>query len=151
MDSLWLHGQSGQPRFIDCTLTDRCLIHQGKSIWEIDQLRQAARALTATARPKETKGRVTLIDQIQSVVREAEAMRPIVVGISDSERTGAILDNRRAELQELRRRDAVRPDQPDAHKKGKVVSLPTALPARKYSLPDITEILRSFSEAEEED
>jgi hypothetical protein len=151
MDSVWLHGQPGQTRFIACFLTERSRIHEGKSLWEIDQLRQEARALTASARPRQTQGRVTLIGQIQTVVSEAGAMAPVVLGISDSERTGAIRDNRREERQDLQRRDAVRAEQPDQHEQGKVVSFPTALPAGKYSLPDITEILRSFSEAEGEE
>ncbi len=146
MDSIWLHGQPGQPHFIACTLTDRSRIHEGKSLWEIDQLRQEARLLTASARPDQTQGRVNLINQVQSVVREAEAMAPDVSGLPDSERTRAIRDNRQAERKELQRRDAVRAEQSDGHEQGNAVSAPTISVADKYSLPDITEILRSFRE-----
>ena len=146
MDSIWLHGEPGQPHFIACSLTDRSRIHEGKSLWEIDQLRQEARSLTASARPDQTQGRVTLISQVQSVVREAEAMAPVVEGIPNSERTRAIRDNRQAERKELQRRDAVRAEQPDQLEQEKIASFPTASLADSYSLPDITEILRSFRE-----
>ena len=151
LDSVWLHGKPGQPRFIACSLTDRSRIHEGRSLWEIDQLRQDAHALTASARPRETQGRVTLISQVQSVVREAESMAPDVTGVPGSERTSAIRNNRMAERQDLQRRDAVRAEQPDEHEKGKVVSFSTSLPANNHGLPDITEILRSFSQEEVEE
>ncbi len=146
MDSVWLHGEPGQPNFIACTLTDRSRIHEGKTLWEIDQLRQEARSLTSSARPEQTQGRVTLINQMQSVIREAEAMAPDVSGIPDSERTSAIRDNRRAERQELQRRDAVRAEQPGKPEKEETEPFTAASPADSYSLPDITEILRSFAE-----
>jgi hypothetical protein len=147
MDSLWLHGEPGQPHFIACFLTDRSRVHEGRSLWEIDQLRQEARALAAAARPYQTQQRVTLINQVETVVREAEAMAPVIFGVSDSERTGAIRDNRQAERRELQQRDALRAAEGTAQQE-KVVSFPTALPADNYNLPDITEILRSFGEEE---
>ena len=146
MDSIWLHGEPGQPNFIPCTLTDRCRMHEGKSLWEIDQLRQEARSLTSSALPEQTQGRVTLINQMQSVIREAEAMAPDVSGIPDSERTRSIRDNRRAEQKDLQRRDAWRAGQPDEPENGVPDSLLEASPVHSYSLPDITEILRSFAE-----
>lgn len=146
MDSIWLHGEPGQPHFIACTLTDRSRLHEGKSLWEIDQLRQEARSLAAAARPEQRQGRVTLINQVQSVIREAEAMAPDVSGLPDSARTRAIRDNRWAERLELQRRDAVRANQPDNPEQGKLVSIPAPSPADSYSLPDITEILRSLEE-----
>lgn len=145
MDSIWLHGEPGQPHFIACTLTDRSRDHEGKSIWEIDQLRQEARSLAASARPDQTQGRVNLINQVQSVVREAEAMAPDVSGLSDSERTRAIRDNRQAERKELQRRDAVRAEKSDQHEEGKAGSISQA---DDYSLPNIAEILQSFDEEE---
>jgi hypothetical protein len=151
MDSIWLHGEPGQPQFIACSLTDPSRMHEGKSLWEIDQFRQKARSLTASVQPRQTQGRVTLIGQVQSVVREAVTMAPDVAGIPDSQRTNAIRDNRRAERQELNRRDALRFEQPDHYEQRKLASSSTTLPANNYSLPNITEILRSFLEEEVED
>ena len=151
MDSVWLHGRPGQPRFIACTLTERCHVHAGKSLWEIDQLRREARALNASAEPRQRQGRVTLIDQVQSIVREAEAMVPVGFVIPDSQRTAAIRENRLAERMELHSRDALRVEQTDEQREEDLVPFPANLPADKYSLPDITEILRSFSEEEVEE
>ena len=78
-------------------------------------------------------------------------MAPDVTGVPGSERTSAIRNNRMAERQDLQRRDAVRAEQPDEHEKGKVVSFSTSLPANNHGLPDITEILRSFSQEEVEE
>lgn len=151
MDDIWLHGQPGQPRFIACSLTDRSRDHQEKSLWEIDQLRQDARALFAAGRKRQTQGRVTLIDQIQSVVREAEAMAPDTSGIPRSRRTAAIRSNRREERPDLQRRDALRAERPCQPEKAQVVPFPGTPPVDDYSLPDITEILRRFSEEEEDE
>jgi hypothetical protein len=118
MDSIWLHGEPGQPQYIACSLTDPSRMHEGKSLWEIDQFRQRARSLAASVQPRQTQGRVTLIGQVQSVVCEAVAMAPDVAGIPDSQRTNAIRDNRRAERQELNRRDALRAEQPDHYEQG---------------------------------
>ncbi len=151
MDNLWLHVQSEQSRFIACSLTDRSRDHQDKSLWEIDQLRQEARKLIAAGRPRETRGRVTLIDQVQSVVREAKAMAPDISDLPHSRRTSDIRTNRQEERQDLQRRDALRGERTNQPEKAQVVSFPGAPPTDDYSLPDITEILRRFSEHEEEE
>ena len=151
MDDIWLHGLPGQPRFTTCTLTDRSKAHQGKSLWEIDQLRQEARKLTASARPRETQGRVTLIDQVQSVVREAEDMAPDSPDLPHSRRTSEIRTNRQEERQDLQRRDAQRAKHNQQPDKAQVVSFPVTRPVNDYSMPDITEILRRLSEEDEDE
>jgi len=72
-------------------------------------------------------------------------MAPDVSGLSDSERTRAIRDNRQAERKELQRRDAVRAEKSDQHEEGKAGSISQA---DDYSLPNIAEILQSFDEEE---
>lgn len=150
MDDLWLQGQPGQPRFIPCALTDRSREHQGRSLWEIDQLRQEVRDLVAAGRPQQTQGRVALIDQIQSVVKEAQAMAHGTSDLSQRQRTADIRANRREERQDLQRRDAVRVDRPP-QEKADVVPFPGNLPPDDYNLPDITELLRRFREDDEDE
>jgi hypothetical protein len=151
MDNLWLHVQAGQSRFVACSLTDRSREDQGKSLWEIDQLRQEARNLITAGRPQQTQRRVRLIDQVQSVVREAEAMAPDISDLPHSRRTSDIRTNRREERQDLQERDALRAERTHQPEKAQVVPFPGTPPVDDYSLPDITEILRRFREEEEEE
>jgi hypothetical protein len=151
MDNVWLQVPTEQSRFEVCSLTDRSRDHQDKSLWEIDQLRQEAHKLLGAGRRRETDGRVTLIDQVQSVVREAEAMAPSSYNLPDSRRTSDIRTNRREERQDLQRRDALRGERTHQPEKAQVVSFPGTPPTNDYSLPDITEILRRFSEDDEEE
>jgi len=150
MDKVWLHIQSKLSRFVICSLTNSSRDHLSKSLWEIDQLRQEAGKLIGAGRPKETQRRVTLISQIQSVVGEAVAIAPDNSDLPNSRRTSDIRTNRREERQNLQRREALRAEHTCPSKQAQVMSIPVSPPIDDYSLPDITEILRSFSEGEEE-
>lgn len=150
MDDIWLHMQPGQHGFTACSMTDRSRDHRGKSLWEIDQLRQEARNLKSAGRPRQTQGRVALINRVESIVREAEAMAPDTTGISNRSRTASIRANRKEERLDLQRRDALRAERTNQPEKAQVVPFPNTPPVEDYSQPDITEILRRFREEEDE-
>jgi hypothetical protein len=76
-------------------------------------------------------------------------MRPAPSGESKSRRTKNIRENRRAEKQEEREREAFRSLARAPEKrvgKGEVLPFPSAKRQDDYNLPDITEYLRSFGE-----
>lgn len=99
----------------------------------------------------ETTGRINLVDQIQRVVADAKARLPLVSDRSDRQRTKDIRGNRRAELAALRHKDATRTTSMKTDVPAEVVSFPGAPPTKDYSLPDITEMLQKFREAEQEE
>ena len=151
MDAIWLQGKSGQPQFIACTLMEQSREHACKTLWEIDQLRQASKEVAHSHQRSETTGRINLVDQIQRVVADAKARLPLVSDRSDRQRTKDIRGNRRAELAALRHKDATRTTSMKTDVPAEVVSFPGAPPTKDYSLPDITEMLQKFREAEQEE
>lgn len=151
MDDIWLHGASGQPRFIPCALMQQSREHANRTLWEIDQLRHESKAAASSHQTKETTGRINLIDQIQGVVAEAERQRPPPSGISNQQRTKNIRSNRQVEQMALRRRDALRPERERGDAPAEIVSFPGAPPEKDYSLPDITEMLRKFRDGAPEE
>ncbi|MGC9217113.1 Mu transposase C-terminal domain-containing protein, partial [Acidithiobacillus sp.] len=151
MDAIWLHGESGQPRFVPCTLMEQSREHAGKTLWEIDQLRQASKDVGRSHQRSETTGRVNLIEQIQRVVADAKAERPPASDRSDRQRTKDIRGNRRAELTALRQKDATRSACTKADVPVEVVPFPGTAPKTDYSLPSITEMLQKFREDGQEE
>jgi hypothetical protein len=150
MDHIYLHGQPGQPSFITCALTDLSRDFTGRTLWEIDQLRQEARRLAAPAGPQDLSGRISLIDRIQTIVDEAEAEAPAVKDLTKRQRTADIRGNRQEERRALQRRDAIRPERPSNPEPADIVRFPGVPTSNDYSQPDITELLRRFGEDEEE-
>lgn len=146
MDEIHLHdADGGRIRFVPCTLTARSRAFEGKTLWEIDQIRQDDFHDDALAAPRQLAGQVNLTDVIQEVIGEAEAMRP-EPDESDRKRVTGIRDNRRAERRDSQRRDAFRRVAPSATDGGTVVPFPLAPPEeeRNYALPSIADILKRF-------
>jgi hypothetical protein len=125
--------------------------HAGKTLWEVDQLRQASKEVARNHQRSETTGRVNLIEQIQRVVADAKAERPPASDRSDRQRTKDIRGNRRAELAALRQKDATRSASVKAAAPAEVVPFPGTAPKADYSLPNITEMLQKFREDEQEE
>ncbi|MBU2848646.1 transposase, partial [Acidithiobacillus ferriphilus] len=151
MDDIWLHGESRPSSFIPCALMEQSREHVGRTLWEIDQLRQASKATARSHQTKETTGRINLIEQIQGVVFEAKAQRPPPPDISNRQRTKNIRGNRQEEQTALRRQHAIRPVRAEADAPAEVVLFPGTPPEKDYSLPDITEMLQKFREDEQEE
>ncbi len=151
MDDIWLQGESGQPHFIPCTLMGQSREHVGKTLWEIDQLRQEAKSVARMQQPEETTGRINLIEQIQQIVTEAQSALANRSPASSRQRTKEIRPNRQVERTALQKRDALRPERKQTARPADVVPFP-GIPAKKdYSLPDITEMLRKFRKDDQEE
>ena len=151
MDEIHVHEKAGQPKFLPCSLTDLSRHHQGRTLWEIDELRQRERLQRAGHQPEQLQGRINLIDQIQQVIAEGVAMRPDTSDLSKRERVRNIRGNRREERLALQQRDAVRLPRAQPPDGGEVVPFPGAKVPDDYSLPDIAEYLRRFEEEASDD
>jgi hypothetical protein len=151
MDTIWLQGNIGRARFTPCSLMEQSRDHAEKTLWEIDQLRQASKSISRSNQKKETTGRINLIEQIQGVVSEAKAQQLPPSNISNRQRTRDIRGNRRSEQASLRHQDAIRQESAELMVSANVVQLPGTPPAKDYSSPDITEMLRKFRKEDQED
>jgi len=115
-------------------------------LWELDELRQRESLQRAGHQREELRGRINLTDQIQRVIAEGVSMRPDTSDMSKSERVRNIRENRREERQALQRRDVARPSRGAPTDSGEVLPFPGTKVPDDYSLPDVTEYLRSFEE-----
>ena len=115
MDTIYLHDD--RESFIPCALTARSQDFRTMTLWEIDQIRQINRALSAAHAPAEMIGRLNLIRDIKAKIAEAVTMKADQGSPPQSKRarTANIRTNRSEEKGALRRRDAFRPpEQPPA-------------------------------------
>lgn len=115
MDTIYLHDD--RESFIPCALTARSQDFRTMTLWEIDQIRQINRALSAAHAPAEMIGRLNLIRDIKAKIAEAVTMKADQGSPPQSKRarTASIRTNRSEEKGALRRRDAFRPpEQPPA-------------------------------------
>ncbi len=145
MDQIYLHDtEGGRIRFMPCTLTARSRAFEGKTLWEIDQIRQEDDRSVTLSTPRQLAGQVNLTDIIQEVIGEAEAMRP-EPDLSDRKRVTGIRGNRREERRDNQKRDAFRRATPTATDGGTVLPFPPAPPEEdNYALPSIADILKRF-------
>ena len=155
MDEIYLQDETGRGHFIPCALTEKSRHHQGRTLWEIDQIRQEESRAARNHEPQILRGRINLAENIKGIVHEAQTMRvdaPDPSG-SNRQRTGSIRENRRVEKRENQEREAFRPGRrrEDASVKGEILPFPKGNPEDDYSLPDITEILRAQNEEQGDD
>jgi len=112
MDTIYLHDN--RESFIPCALTERSQDFRGMTLWEIDQIRQINRELSAVHAPTEMVGRLNLTRDIKAKVSEALAMKdnqPRSL-VSNQAKTANIRANRAEEKESLRIHDAFRPATP---------------------------------------
>ncbi|CAO3417831.1 Mu transposase C-terminal domain-containing protein [Azospirillum doebereinerae] len=153
MDEIYLHEDSGRIRFVPCGLTNRSRAYQGRTLWEIDQVRQEEQGAESLHQPRELGARLNLTDTIKSIVGEAEAMRPEVT-TSNRERVAGIRVNRQEERRENQKREAFHPakapSEPSAS--DNVIPFTPEAPAPEdYSFPSIADILDRFGEGGDDD
>ncbi|MGR0189032.1 Mu transposase C-terminal domain-containing protein [Azospirillum aestuarii] len=153
IDEIYLHEDTGRIRFIPCGLTNRSRAFQGRTLWEIDQIRQEEQLTDSANQPRELAGRLNLTDAIKTIVGEAESMRPEVTA-SDRERVAGIRANRQEERRENQAREAFRSTKapPESPTPDNVVPFTPNPPAEEdYSLPSIADILNRFGEGGDDD
>ncbi len=154
MDEIYLHDEPGRARFTPCALTTRSRHDRGKTLWEIDQIRQEERDRNADHDRPILQGRINLSNAIEGVIDKAKAKhagQPPDTR-SDKERVGQIRQNRRDERRSNQDREAFHFSRPEGEAgKSEVVPFPIAKPEDDYSAPDITEYLSSRDEEGEED
>lgn len=155
LDEIYLHDDASPARFIPCNLTDRSRPYQGKTLWEIDQMRQEDRRIDRGQQPQALSGRVNLTDVIESVVAEAQTMKSAshAAPESDRQKIKGIRDNRRDERRSNQVREAFRfGSETSGEGGGKVVPFtPNPPPDEDYSLPSIADILNRFGEGGDDD
>lgn len=155
LDEIYVHDGTNPARFLACNLTDRSRPYQGKTLWEIDQMRQEDRRIDRGQQPQALGGRINLTDVIEDVVAEAQALKAASSAVleTDRQKIKGIRDNRRDERRLNQDREAFRFG-PEASEErgGKVVPFTPNPPADEdYSFPSIADILNRLGDGGEDD
>ena len=151
MDEIYLHGESGRVRFISCIMTDRSAAYRGRTLWEIDQIRQEERRRQNAHAPRARQGRIDLRQAVKEIVDKAEtgiASMP-AESKSDRQRVKGIRSNRGQERRENQEREAFRfrPASSPSPGASKVIPFPPNSSAEDdYNLPSIADIRRREKE-----
>lgn len=145
MDEIYIHENLGRGQFLTCALTDKSSEFRGKTLWEIDQIRQENRRVAAGHAPTEFASRLNLTKNVKDVVAEAVAMKAdLPPPESNRARTSGIRPNRGAEKSANRTNEAFRFSKEKPADGGKVVQFPGVDEDEDdYSLPEVTESLRN--------
>ena len=71
MDRIWLHGKGSRPAFTPCTLTQKSEMWRDRTLWEIDQIRQAERRATAWSAPANHEAKARRNDRVRQIADAA--------------------------------------------------------------------------------
>ena len=71
LDTIWLHGESPRPAFTPCTLTQKSEMWRDRTLWEIDQIRQAERRATAWSAPANHEAKARRNDRVRQIADAA--------------------------------------------------------------------------------
>ena len=152
MDEIYIHDGAGRGQFLRCSLTELSAPYRGKTLWEIDQIRQGMRRQKAEHHSTETMSKINLIETFNAIVTEAAAMKAEAVPPAQSkrQRTAGIRSNRAEEKAANRNREAFRFIKEQPADGGKVLPFPGAVDD-DYSLPEVTNSLRNHNKEPPDD
>lgn len=152
MDEIYIQDDTQHGRFLPCALTDLSAEFRGKTLWEIDQVRQTSRRHSAEHQSTELFSKINLAQNLEAIVAEAEAMKADGPPPPESkaERTGNIRGNRAEEKAASRSREAFRFAKEHPADGGKVLPFPGAVDD-DYSLPEVTNNLRNHGKEPPDD
>jgi hypothetical protein len=109
MDQVYIHGDTKTP-FLPCELTDRSRHYRGKTLWEIDQMRQADRRQQDQNESEAFQARLNLTKDVKDIVAEADIKRDkgLLWPESDRKKVQCIRDNRQQERNDIQKFEAFR-------------------------------------------
>ena len=146
LDEIYLHDNVAPMQFQICQLTERSRAHRKISVWELGQLQDTEKQISAKRQPRQQLAGADLSASIEGIVSGAVKQKGEPSTESSAKRTRNIRVNRADEKQLNRGVETFRfkadPSSPASGKSADILQFPTAAPD-DYSEPDITEILGS--------
>ncbi len=146
LDELYLHDPVAPMQFQVCQLTERSRAHRQISVWELGQLQETEKQISAKRQPRQQLAAADLSASIEGIVSGAAKQKGEPSTESAAKRTRNIRVNRADEKQLNRGAETFRfkadPSSPASGKSADILQFPSAAPD-DYSEPDITEILGS--------
>lgn len=146
MDEICLHDPVAPMQFQTCQLTERSRAHRKISVWELGQLQDTEKQISAKRQPRQQLAAADLSASIEGIVSGAVKQKGEPSTESAAKRTRNIRVNRADEKQLNRGAETFRfkanPSNSASGKSADILQFPSAAPD-DYSEPDITEILGS--------
>ncbi|NNM69963.1 MAG: DDE-type integrase/transposase/recombinase [Gallionella sp.] len=146
LDEIYLHDPESPMQFQVCQLTERSRAHRQISVWELGQLQETEKQISAKRQPRQQLAAADLSASIEGIVSGAVKQKGEPITESAAKRTRNIRANRADEKQANRGVETFRFETDSSRqsivKKADILQFPS--PAHDdYSEPDITEILSS--------
>lgn len=115
LDTIWLHGDGARPAFTPCSLTAKSGMWRGRTLWEIDQVRQSERRAAADHEPAGHEAKAARNRRIGQIAASATALTKAEAdpAASRAERVRNIRRNRTEEREALHRERAIAAGDPD--------------------------------------
>lgn len=147
MDEIYLHDDQASMHFQVCQRTERSRAYRQVSIWEIGQLQDAEKQISAKRQPHQQLAAADLSASIEGIVSVAVKQKGEPSPESAAKRTKNIRGNRAEEKQLNRGTELFRfPENPSSvasNKTADILHFPSS-GSEDYSEPNITEILKGM-------
>lgn len=146
-DQIYLRPSNSLKDYWICDLADRSRRFRGMTFWDVWLLSREERRSDANATAEALVERGKLLDQIESIVTQAEDASPVKTGMSKKDMGTQIRENKHQEKRQERQKTAFKPAKVQQEKPAEVILL-RGEKQEDYAFPDLSDLI--FKEEEDD-
>lgn len=146
-DHIYLRPSNSLKEYWVCDLADRSRRFREMSFWDVWLLSRAERRSDANATMLSMVEKGKLLEQIESIVAQAEEASPVKTGITKKDLGTQIRENKQQEKRQERQKTAFRPEKVQQEKPAEVIPL-QGEKQENYAFPDLSDLI--FKEGEDD-
>jgi len=146
-DHIYLRPSNSLKEYWVCDLADRSRRFRGMNFWDVWLLSRAERRSDANATMVSMVEKGKLLEQIESIVAQAEEASPVKTGITKKDLGTQIRENKQQEKRQERQKTAFRPEKVQQEKPAEVIPL-QGEKQENYAFPDLSDLI--FKEGEDD-
>nr|WP_070601757.1 Mu transposase C-terminal domain-containing protein [Pseudomonas sp. HMSC072F09] len=146
-DHIYLRPSNSLKDYWVCDLADRSRRFRGMTFWDVWILSREERRSDVNAASKALAERGKLLEQIESIVAQAENASPLKTGISKKDLGTQIRENKQQEKRQERLKTAFKPEKAQRAKPAEVIPL-RGEKQEDYAFPDLSDLI--FKEEEDD-
>lgn len=146
-DHIYLRPSNSLKEYWVCELADRSRRFRGMTFWDVWLMSRKERRSDARAEAQAMVERGRLLEQIESIISQAEDASPVKNGITKKDLGTQIRENKQQEKRQERKRTAFKPMKAKQTKPAEVIPL-RGENQEDYSFPDLSDLI--FREDEDD-
>ncbi len=139
-DHIYLRPSNSLKEYWVCDLADRSRRFRGMSFWDVWLLSRAERRSDANATMVSMVEKGKLLEQIESIVAQAEEASPVKTGITKRDLGTQIRENKQQEKRRERQKTAFRPEKVQQEEPAEVIPL-QGEKQENYAFPDLSDLI----------